>query len=124
MHIYVHTYIHICKYTCIHIYIYIYICIYTCVYIVHMHIELQAKLLNYFLGSNKSNIIHSPCSEREANVYADIHNICLTYTPAHAWCSTTPVNACILSAKMRMGSYIYIYIYIYTCTYIDAYVRT
>jgi len=27
-------------------------------------------------------------------VYADVHNICLTYTPAHAWCSTTPVNAC------------------------------
>ena len=33
------------------------------------------------------------CSEREANVYADVHNICLTYTSVHAWCSTTPVNA-------------------------------
>jgi len=32
-------------------------------------------------------------------VYADVHNICLTYTPAHAWCATTPVNACQLSAK-------------------------
>ena len=53
-----------------------------------------------------------------------IFNFCLTYTPAHAWCSTTPVNACILSAKMRMDSYIYIYIYIYTCTYICAYMRT
>ena len=59
-----------------------------------------------------------------ANVYADIYNICLTYTPAHAWCSTTPVNASILSAKLRMYSYIYIYIYIYTCTYIYAYMRT
>ena len=49
------------------------------------------------------------CSEREANVYADVHNICLTYTTAHAWCSTTTVNACILSAKMHMDSYIYIY---------------
>ena len=34
-------------------------------------------------------------------MYADAHNICLTYTPAHAWCSTTPVNAFILSAKMH-----------------------
>ena len=42
------------------------------------------------------------CSEREANVCADVYNI--TYTPAHAWCSTTPVNACILSAKMHMDS--------------------
>ena len=33
-------------------------------------------------------------SEREANAYADVQNICLTYTPAHTWCSTTPVNAC------------------------------
>jgi len=31
-------------------------------------------------------------------------NICLTYTPAHAWCSTTPVNACRLSEKMHMDS--------------------
>ena len=22
-----------------------------------------------------------------ANLYADVHNTCLTYTPAHAWCS-------------------------------------
>jgi hypothetical protein len=35
-----------------------------------------------------------------ANVYADVHNTFLTYTPAHAWFSTTLVkNACILSAK-------------------------
>ena len=85
-------------------FMYIYICIYTCIYIAHMHIL--------------------PSSKREANVYADVHNICLTYTPAHAWCSTTPVNACILSAKMHMDSYIYIYIYIYTCTNIYVYVHT
>ena len=41
----------------------------------------------------------SSCREHEANVYADVHNICLTYTPAHAWCSTTPVNTITLSAK-------------------------
>ena len=48
--------------------------------------------------------ICTSCSKREANVYADVYNICLTYTPAHAWCSTTPVNAFILSAKMHMDS--------------------
>jgi len=48
------------------------------------HIELPAKLLDYFLRSNKSNINQ-------------------TYTFAHAWCSKTPV--CMhttLSAKMHM----------------------
>jgi len=27
------------------------------------------------------------CCERKADVYADVHDTCLTYTPAHAWCS-------------------------------------
>ena len=40
-----------------------------------------------------------------------VFTTCLTYTPAHAWCSTTPVNACILFANLHMDSYIYIYIY-------------
>ena len=31
--------------------------------------------------------ICTSCREREANVYADVHNICLLYTPAHAWCA-------------------------------------
>jgi len=48
--------------------------------------------------------ICTSCSEHEANVYADVYNICLTCPPAHAWCSTTPVNACMLSAKMHMDS--------------------
>ena len=43
--------------------------------------------------------ICTSCSEGEANVYVDVHNICLTYTPARAWCATTPVNACRRSAK-------------------------
>jgi len=43
--------------------------------------------------------ICTSCREREANVYADVHNICLTYTPAYAWCATTSVNACRLFAK-------------------------
>ena len=78
MHIYVH----------IHIYItYIYICICT-----HIHIYLHVYR------------ICTSCSEREANVYADVHSICLTYTPSHAWCSTTHLNAFILSANMHMDS--------------------
>jgi len=36
-------------------------------------------------------------------VYADVHSICPTYTPAHAWCATTPVNACRLCAKNAYG---------------------
>jgi len=34
----------------------------------------------------------------------DVHNIGLTYTPAHAGCSTTPVNAFTLSAKNTLHS--------------------
>ena len=63
-------------------------------------------------------------SEREANAYADVQNICLTYTPAHTWCSTTPVNACILSANMHMDSVICINIYKYTLTYVYVYMHT
>ena len=48
--------------------------------------------------------ICTSCIKRESNVYADVHTICLTYIFAHAWCSTTPVNACRLSAKMHMDS--------------------
>jgi len=78
MYIYkIHIYIYIYIYTCICTYIYIYLHIYR---------------------------ICTSCIEREANVYADIHNICLTYISAHAWCSKTPVNACRLSAKMHMDS--------------------
>ena len=47
--------------------------------------------------------ICTSCRELEANVYANVHNICLTYTPAHAWCATTPVNACRLCAKNAYG---------------------
>ena len=43
------------------------------------------------------------CRELEANVYADVHNICLTYTPARTWCATAPVKACRLSAKNAYG---------------------
>ena len=78
MDIYVYTYAYIRTYT----YINIYVCICT-----HIHIYLHIYR------------ICTSCSEREANVYADVHNICLTYTPVHAWCSTTPVNAFTLSAK-------------------------
>jgi len=38
---------------------------------------------------NKLHIHERICISRSerANVYADVHNTCLTYTPAHAWCS-------------------------------------
>ena len=85
---YIHTWIHVHTHTHIHVHmhIYIYICLYTYIYI-------------YFYIYR----ICTSCREREANVYADVHNICLTYTPAHAWCATTPVNACRLSAKNAYG---------------------
>ena len=76
---------HICVH--IHVYIYIYICICTHIYL-YLHIY---RICTF-------------CSEREANVYADVHNICPTYIIAHAWSSTTTVNTSILSAKMRMDS--------------------
>jgi len=54
IYIYTHTHIYI-YYTCIHVHVCIYIYLYTCIYTFEQ-IELQAKLLNYFLGSTKSNI--------------------------------------------------------------------
>ena len=65
-HIHVHTHIHV------HIHIYIYICLFTHIYI-YLYIDR----------------ICTSCKERKANVYADVHNICLVYTPAHAWCNNT-----------------------------------
>jgi len=86
-HTYIHGYIHIYMHVYVHIHIYVYICICTYIYI-YIYIDR----------------ICTSCSEREANVYADVYNICLMYTPAHAWCSTTPVNACRLSTKMHIDS--------------------
>jgi len=45
-------------------------------------------------------------------MYAGVHNICLTYTPAHAWCATTPVNACRLSVKNAYGL---VYVRLFNC---------
>jgi len=108
MYIYVcihHTYIYI------YIYIYTYTYIYTWIYIyVHMHIYVHIHIHIYIcICTHIHTYLHiyhicTSCSEHETNVYADVHNIYLTYTPAHAWCSTTPVNAFILSAKMHMDS--------------------
>ena len=68
-------------------YIYIFICTYICI-------------------SHYIYRICTSCIERETNVYADVHNLYLTYISAHTWCSKleTPVNACRLSAKMHMDS--------------------
>ena len=69
-----------------------------------MHIYIYISLYIYRICTS--------CREREANVYADVHNICLTYTPAHAWCATTPVNACRLSAK---NAYRLVYACLFNC---------
>ena len=93
--IHTHTHTHTYKHGYIHMYIRIYMYIYTLYINMHMHMYI------YLLYSYR---ICTFCIEREANMYADVHNICLTYTSAHTWCSTTPVNACRLSAKMNMDS--------------------
>ena len=80
IHTHTHTHIHV------HIHIYVYICLCTYIYI-------------YFYIYH----ICTSCREQKANVYADVHNICLTYTPAHALCATTPVNTCRLCAKNAYG---------------------
>ena len=72
---------------------------------VHIHVyNTYICICTYIYTSLYIYRICTSCSEREANVYAGVHNIYLTYTPAHAWCSTTPVNACRLSAKIHMDS--------------------
>ena len=83
MDAYTYTYAYMCSYTYIHTYM-------------HMHKYIYISLCIYRICTS--------CIEREANVYADVHNTCLTYTCAHAWCSTTPVNAYRLSTKLRMDS--------------------
>ena len=87
---YIHTWIHIHTHTHmhVHIHIYIYICLYTHIYI-YIYIYIYR--------------IYTSCRERETNMYADVHNICLTYTPTHSWCTTTPVNTCGLCAKNAYG---------------------
>jgi len=89
---YIHTWIHLHTHTHIHvhIHIYIYVCLCTSIYI---YIYIYRICIS--------------CREREVNVYADVHKICLTYTPAHAWCATTPVNACRLSAKKNAYGLVY-----------------
>ena len=105
MHVHIHTH------TCMHIYMYTYT--YTCTYIdtwihilahthihVHIHIYIYICLCTHIYIYVYIYRISTSCREREANVYADVHNICQTYTPAYAWCSTTPVNACRLSTSI------------------------
>ena len=57
------------------------------------------------------------------NVQKD-NNDFKNYVVEHAWCSTTPVNACRLSAEIYMDLYIYIHIYTYACTHTHAYMHT
>ena len=102
VHIHTHTCIHIYMYTCIYTYTYIHtwIHIYTHTHIhVHIHIYIYICLCTHMYISIDIYRICTSCREREANVYAYGHNICLTYTRVHVWCATTPVNECRLFAK-------------------------
>jgi len=95
---YTHMHVHIHTHTCIHIYVYIYvhIRIHTYMYIyIYTYTYAHAHIYIYIYIYH----IYTSCRERGTSVYADVHNIYLTYTPAHAWCATTPVNACRLCAK-------------------------
>jgi len=116
IYIYTHTHmhVHIHTHTCIHIYMYTYAYTYTYIHTwihirIHTHIHVHIRIYIYIcLCTNIYMYIYiyricTSCRERETNVYADVHIICLTYTPAHAWCTTTPVNACRLSAKNAYG---------------------
>ena len=96
-HTYIHTWIHMHTHTHIHVHIHIYIYICLSTYI-HIYIYIYR--------------ICTSCREREANVHADVHNICLTYTHAHAWCATTPVNTCGLCAKNACGL---VYVRLFKC---------
>ena len=107
---YTHMHVHIHTHTCIQIYIYTYTYTYTYTYIhgyIYIHIRTYMYIYIYTYTYAYAHIyiyiyiycIFTSCREREENLYADVHNICLTYTPAHAWCATTPVNACRLFAK-------------------------
>ena len=124
MHVHIHTH------TCIHIYMYTYTYTYTYIHTwIHIHtrthIHVHVHIYIYICLCTHIHIyiyIYRICTssrEREANVYADVHNICLTYTPAHAWCATTPVNTCRLSQK-----YLWTCIYTYTYTHMHVHIHT
>ena len=99
-HAYMHTHIYVNIYIHIHIHTYMdtfsYTYAHTCTYTyIHINMPMHTHIYIYMYIYR----ICTSCRERKANVYADVHNICLTYTPAHTWCTTTPVNACRLFAK-------------------------
>jgi len=112
IHMDLYIYIHICMYTRIHAYTYICIHIHTHTHTyihgyIYIHMRTYMYIYIYIYTYAYAHIyiyrICTSCREREGNVYADVHNICLTYTPAHAWCATTPVNTYRLSAKNANG---------------------
>ena len=127
--VYIHTHIRICMYTYTRIHAYTYICIHihthtyihtymdtytytyahTCTYTyIHIHVPMHTYIYMYIYIYRTC----TSCREHEANVYADVHNICLTYTPAHVWCATTLVNTCRLCAK---NSYGLVYARLFNC---------
>ena len=105
MHIHIHTH------TCIHIYMYTYTYTYTYIHTwihvyththihVHIHIYIYICLCTHIYISLYIYRICTSCTEREA----DVHNICLVYTPTcmvrNNICKCMPT----LSKKMHMDS--------------------
>ena len=76
--------------------------------------------------------ICTSCSEREAKVYADAHNICLTYTlhmhgaqymDTYTYTYAHAIHAYVY-IHIRTCMYIYIYIYTYAYAHIYIYIST
>jgi len=117
---YTHMHVNIHTHTCIHIYMYTYT--YTYTYIntwihihthahihVHIHIHIYICLCTIIYIYIYIYRIRTSCREREANVYADVHNICLTYTPAHAWCCKCMPTLC------KKNAYGLVYVRLFNC---------
>ena len=86
---YTHMHVHIHTHTCIHIYMYTYTYTYTYIHTwihihththihVHIHIYIYKCLCTHICVYIYIYRICTSCREREANVYADVHNIYLT----------------------------------------------
>ena len=104
-HIHTHTCIHIYmyKYTYTFTYIHTWIHIHTHTHIhVHIHIYIYICLCTYIYVYISTSIAY-------AHPVESVKQMCMlmfttsVYTPAHAWCATTPVNACRLCAKNAYG---------------------
>ena len=121
------------------------VCIYICTCV--EQIELQAKLLNYFLGSNKSNInqiciymciytspyaflqrlcMHSQVLLSTMHVQVCTLDRCCEYQLTHLFHARYKMCICAMYTHVYMHMYLYIYmcmhVYIYICMYVYTYI--